>query len=58
MLRKQNLNFKFLDEMFQYTSAINNDEAVLLVKTPILDRRTFDLLEIHTLKINNTRIDT
>lgn len=60
-LRKQNLNLKFLDEIFQYTSAsiaINNDEAVLLVNTPILDRRTFDLLEIHTLKINNTRIDT
>lgn len=60
-LKKQNLNLKFLDEIFQYTSAsiaINNDEAALLVKTPILDRRTFDLLELHTLKINNTRIDT
>lgn len=60
-LRRQNLNLYYLDELFQYTSAsvgISKTQATLLVKTPILDPRAFDLLELHTLRVNNTRIDT
>lgn len=60
-LRKQKLNLNFLDEIFQYTSAsvgISGNQAVLLVKTPILDGKTYDLLELHTLRVNDSRIDT
>lgn len=60
-LKKQKLNLNYLDEIFQYTSAsigISGNQAALLVKTPILDSRTYDLLGLHTLRINESRIDT
>lgn len=60
-LREQNLKINYLDEIFQYaiaSVAISRNHAVLLVKTPILDQRTFDLLELHNLRINDTRINT
>lgn len=60
-LVKQNLKLNYLDEIFQYSTAsigISKGQAVVLIKTPILDERSYDLLELHTLNINETRIDT
>ena len=60
-LVNQNLKLNYLDEIFQYSTAsigISKGQAVILIKTPILDEKTYDLLELHTLKINETRIDT
>ncbi|XP_062539339.1 uncharacterized protein LOC134207623 isoform X1 [Armigeres subalbatus] len=60
-LRKQNIHLNYLDEIFQYCSAttgINGGQAMVLVKTPVLDDKDFDLLELHTLKVNNSRIKT
>ncbi|XP_055619096.1 uncharacterized protein LOC129764238 [Toxorhynchites rutilus septentrionalis] len=60
-LKTQTIKLNYLDEIFQYTSAsvgISNNQAVILIKTPILDKKTYDLLEIHTLRVNNSRIDT
>ncbi|XP_062544497.1 uncharacterized protein LOC134211534 [Armigeres subalbatus] len=40
------------------TTGINGGQAMVLVKTPVLDDKDFDLLELHTLKVNNSRIKT
>lgn len=60
-LRNQNLQLKFIDEIFKYSSgsiSISGKQAVLITKTPILEAESYDLLEIHTLNINETRIAT
>ncbi|XP_062558087.1 uncharacterized protein LOC134222963 [Armigeres subalbatus] len=40
------------------TTGINGGQVMVLVKTPVLDDKDFDLLEPHTLKVNNSRIET
>lgn len=60
-LTKQNIRLSYIDEILQFTTAtigINEGQAVILVKTPILDGNTYDLLELHTLNFNETRINT
>lgn len=60
-LRKQNIPLNYFDEIFQFCSAtigISGGQAMVLVKTPVLDDKDYDLLELHTLKVNNSRIET
>ena len=60
-LRKQNIPLNYFDEIFQYCSAtigISGGQAMVLVKTPVLDEHHYDLLELHTLKVNDSRIET
>lgn len=60
-LINQNIKLNFIDEIFRYSTGsigLSGDKAVLLTKTPILDQDTYDLLELHTLNINGSRIAT
>lgn len=57
----QNLNLKFLDEIFQFSSGsitISKDNIIILVKIPILDSSPYDLLNLQTVNTNQTRIST
>lgn len=60
-LVQQNMNLKFIDEIFQYSSGsitISKDNAIILVKIPILDDNPYDLLQLQTVSINQTKINT
>lgn len=60
-LTRQDLNLKFIDEIFLYSSgsiAISNDNIVILVKIPVLDNNHYELLELQTINRNQTKIKT
>ena len=60
-LRAQKLNLDYLDQIFQYTSGsviVSNKQVLILAKIPILEANEFDLVNIQTLNVNNTRIST
>lgn len=57
----QDLKLKFVDEIFLYSSAsiaIGKGNVVILVKIPILDNNPYELLELQTISINQTKIKT
>lgn len=60
-LVQQDMNLKFIDEIFQYSSGsitISKDNVIILVKIPILDDDPYELLELQTVSINQTKINT
>lgn len=60
-LKAQKLNLDYLDQIFQYSSGsviVKGDEILILAKIPILEDNEFDLINIQTLNLNNTRIST
>lgn len=60
-LKNQMVSINQLDEVFKYCSgniAFSNNQAVILIKLPMLEKETFELLELHTLNRNESKIDT
>lgn len=59
-LVRQGLKLEFIDEIFLYSSGsitISKDNVVILVKIPILDDNPYELLELQTININQTKIN-
>lgn len=60
-LKAQKLKLDYLDQIFQYSSGsviVRGSEILILAKIPILEDDEFDLINIQTLNINNSRINT
>lgn len=60
-LMQQDLKLEFIDEIFLFSSGsitISKDNVVILVKIPILDDNLYELLELQTVNINQTKINT
>lgn len=60
-LRTQKLQLDYVDQIFQYTSGsviVKGGEILVLAKIPILEDNEFDLINVQTLNLNNTRIST
>lgn len=60
-LKAQKLKVDYPDQIFQYSTGsviIKGTDILILAKIPILEDNEFDLINIQTLNINNTRIST
>lgn len=60
-LRIQKLELKYLDEIFYYCSGsitISGDTVLIMAKIPLLENDIYDLINIQTINLNGSRIDT